>query len=82
MTTKRLTSDEAMMRVAAYDAGKRHFHDYGYRADGPLSGAWAGESIPELSQQYGFDLWEVDLADAFEEGYADAEMATLRERTS
>ncbi len=35
----------------------------------PLSGEWAGESIPELSDQYGIDLTDDDEATRFEEGY-------------
>lgn len=71
----RTDTDQAMLEVAAYDAGKRHFEDYGPRVDGPLSGTWAGESIQGLSHEYGIDLSEPELADAFEEGYADAEAA-------
>lgn len=37
----------------------------------PLSGEWAGESIPELSDYYGLDLEDVDIADAFEDGYSE-----------
>jgi len=37
----------------------------------PLSGEWAGESIPELSADYGVDLSDPWIADAFECGYFD-----------
>lgn len=37
----------------------------------PLSGEWAGESIPELSAEYGIDLEDDILASAFEQGFAD-----------
>lgn len=37
----------------------------------PLSGEWAGESIPELSAEYGIDLEDDTLASAFEAGFAD-----------
>ncbi len=42
----------------------------GYR-DAPLSGEWAGESIPEISERYGLDLFDSELADKFEEGFHD-----------
>lgn len=37
----------------------------------PLSGEWAGESIPELSRDYGLDLADEWVADTFESGYYD-----------
>jgi hypothetical protein len=37
----------------------------------PLSGEWAGESIPELSERYGVDLQDDEKADQFEQGFAD-----------
>lgn len=35
----------------------------------PLSGEWAGESIPELTALYGVDLFDSDNADEFEDGF-------------
>jgi hypothetical protein len=35
----------------------------------PLSGEWAGESIPELSDLYGLDLSDETIAHAFERGF-------------
>lgn len=35
----------------------------------PLSGENSGESIPELSYQYGIDLFDDDEATRFEEGF-------------
>lgn len=37
----------------------------------PLSGEWAGESIPELSEQYEVDLSDDDKATDFEDGFVD-----------
>ena len=37
----------------------------------PLNGEWAGESISELSDQYGIDLSDDDKACDFEAGYSD-----------
>lgn len=49
----------------------------------PLSGEWAGESIPELSVEYGIDLEDSDIADAFETAFADAFWAeTIRTATA
>lgn len=38
----------------------------------PLSGEWAEESIPELSDRYGFDLTDDETATAYETAFADA----------
>lgn len=40
----------------------------------PLSGEWAGESIPELSGYYGIDLEDDNLATLFETAYVDGWM--------
>jgi len=37
----------------------------------PLSGEFAGESISELSSQYGIDLEKEENQDRFENGYSD-----------
>ena len=37
----------------------------------PLSGEWAGESIPDLSERYGVDLGDDEKADQFEQGFAE-----------
>lgn len=52
----------------AYKAGADHLVAYGYR-DAPLSGEWAGESMTELSLEYGIDLHDPDIADLFEQGF-------------
>jgi hypothetical protein len=57
---------------AAGQAGRDWAEAAGYR-ESPLSGEWAGESIPELSDRFGVDLWDEDLADAFEAGFYNAE---------
>lgn len=36
----------------------------------PLSGEWAGESIPELSDRFGIDLSDDDNATEFEDGFS------------
>ena len=56
----------------AYQAGRDHFEDYGDR-DAPLSGLWAGESIPELSTVYGINLHDDDNATDFEDGFYSAQ---------
>ncbi len=43
----------------------------------PLSGEWAGESIPELSAEYGIDLEDPEIADAFETGYSEGYWAEV-----
>lgn len=40
-------------------------------APSPLSGEWAGESIPELSDTYSIDLTDETNADEFEEGFSE-----------
>lgn len=40
-------------------------------APSPLSGEWAGESIPELSDEYGIDLTNEINADEFEQGFSE-----------
>ena len=52
----------------AYKAGQEHYDSYGWR-ESPLSGEWAGESILELSREYGIDLSDGDNADDFEDGF-------------
>ncbi len=37
----------------------------------PLNGEWAGESIPELTAEYGINLADEWIADSFECGYID-----------
>ena len=59
-------SDETTIAI---QAGIEWAHTVGYR-EAPLSGEWSGESIPELSDRFGIDLWDADIADAFEEGFA------------
>ncbi len=56
--------------TAARNAGKDWRLAVGYRIE-PLSGTWAGESIPEISERYDLDLFDSELADLFEEGFYD-----------
>ena len=51
--------------AAGYDWGQAEPN----RTSEPLSGEWAGESIPELSRAYGLDLHDSDIADSFEAGF-------------
>lgn len=53
---------------AAKNAGRDWFNVVGNR-DAPLSGEWAGESIPELSERYDLDLFDDELALQFEAGF-------------
>jgi len=57
---------------AAKQAGRDWFDRAGDR-EAPLSGEFGGESIPELSDFYGLDLTDRELADAFEEGFYEAQ---------
>lgn len=43
----------------------------------PLSGEWAGESIPELSDLFGIDLGDDDNATDFETGYGEGYWAEV-----
>lgn len=36
----------------------------------PLNGEWAGASIPELIEEFDCNLWDSEVADQFESGYA------------
>ena len=53
---------------AAYMAGRDHYLNVGWR-EGPLSGEHAGESMGELSMQYGVDLSIPEYAELFEDGF-------------
>ncbi len=57
--------DEAARALAS---GRDHFLSVGYR-ESPLSGEMAGESMGELSMQYGVDLSVPELSDLFEDGF-------------
>ena len=52
----------------ALASGREHYFNVGYR-EAPLSGEMAGESIGELSMQYGLSLSDPDVADEFEVGF-------------
>ena len=52
----------------ALAAGREHYFNVGWR-EAPLSGEWAGESMGELSMQYGVSLSDQDLASEFEDGF-------------
>ena len=58
----------AAINQATYQSGRDHYEAVGYR-DAPLSGEWAGESMGELSTQYGVDLSDAEAADCFEDGF-------------
>jgi hypothetical protein len=63
------TSRETAARiVAGYNDGDPEVMDL---QPAPLSGEWAGESIRELSEEYGLPLWDDTVAEAFERGYSD-----------
>ena len=51
-----------------YNAGVMWFALVGPR-QAPLSGEWAGESMPEIGDRYGIDLGDEAVADGFEEGF-------------
>ena len=63
----------AAINQAAYQCGRDHFEAVGDR-ESPLSGEWAGESMGELSTQYGIDLSDPEVADCFEDGFNSAYM--------
>ncbi len=54
--------------MAARSAGKDWRIAVGER-EYPLSGEWAGESIPHISEKYDLDLFDTELADQFELGF-------------
>ena len=58
----------AAINQSAYQSGRDHYEAVGYR-EAPLSGEWAGESMGELSTQYGIDLSDCEVADCFEDGF-------------
>lgn len=62
------TVETARRILAGYNNGDPEIMDM---APAPLSGEWAGESIPELSEEYGLDLEDDDEANAFEEGFSE-----------
>lgn len=55
-------------KKAAEQAGRDWYELVGYR-EYPLSGEWAGESIPELSDRLGVDLRDWVVQDDFEYGF-------------
>ncbi len=52
----------------AFAAGREWFKQVGSRAY-PLSGEQAGESMGELSTQFGIDLSDEEVAECFEDGF-------------
>jgi hypothetical protein len=63
------STQEAICRVLkGFDDGDPEIMDM---QPSPLSGEWAGESIPELSERYGVDLGDDEKADQFEQGFGD-----------
>lgn len=64
------TSDEEKARIIkGYEEGDPEIMDM---CPDPLSGEWAGESMSELSKEYGIDLYDEDQADDFETAFQEA----------
>lgn len=61
-------TDEATYNklIEGFDAGDPIVLDL---CPSPLSGEWAGESIPELSEATGLDLTDDDIATEYEQGF-------------
>lgn len=74
--TMEYTRNETLAYERGLERGKADKAD-GFYNDSPLSGEWAGESIPELLGDL-FDVYEdgehndSDLCDAYEAGYEKA----------
>lgn len=62
------SEDHARRLLAGITDGDPEIMDM---APAPLSGEWAGESIPELSDEYGIDLTDETNADEFEQGFSE-----------
>ena len=62
------SANEAARIIKGYEDGDPEIMDM---APSPLSGEWAGESIPELSDRYDLDLDDDDVATDFEDGFSD-----------
>lgn len=84
MSTTELDQKYETILIEAYERGKQQgWHDklQGYENPTPLSGEWAGESIPEilgdlisdaekLIGEYDGEVWQ-DICDNYETGYFD-----------
>jgi hypothetical protein len=84
MSTTELDQKYETILIEAYERGKQQgWHDklQGYENPTPLSGEWAGESIPEilgdlisdaekLIGEYDSGVWQ-DICDNYETGYFD-----------
>lgn len=84
MSTTELDQKYETILIEAYERGKQQgWHDklQGYENPTPLSGEWAGESIPEilgdliakaekLIGEYDEGVWQ-DICDNYETGYFD-----------
>jgi hypothetical protein len=84
MNTTELDQKYETILIEAYERGKQQgWHDklQGYENPTPLSGEWAGESIPEilgdliasaeeLIGEYDSGVWQ-DICDNYETGYFD-----------
>jgi hypothetical protein len=84
MSTTELDQKYETILIEAYERGKQQgWHDklQGYENPTPLSGEWAGESIPEilgdlisdaekLIGEYDSEVWQ-DICDNYETGYFD-----------
>lgn len=68
VTDPNTTPDTARWILQGLDDGDPEVYDAYSRS--PLSGEWAGESIPELSDTFGLDLADDDVATEFEAGFS------------
>lgn len=62
------TVETARRIVEGYNDGDPEIMDM---QPAPLSGEWAGESIPEMSDYFDMDLSDETVADDFEQGFSD-----------
>ena len=62
--------------VSAYMAGVQHAENHApHFRESPLSGEWAGESMPEIAATYGLPTDSDEWADDFQDGYEAARSA-------
>lgn len=64
--SKTITTTKSLAYLAGVDMAKSHDPDF---RDAPLSGEWAGESMPEIAYAYGLDEDDEFWPDEFEAGY-------------
>jgi hypothetical protein len=68
------TEDQARRILAGIEDGDPEVLDM---EPSPLSGEWAGESVPELSAEYGLDLEDSVVAHWFEHGFSEGYWDTV-----